>query len=77
MRLAVTTAVRIVPEEERHRRHGSRDDEFADIVDDAIAGFIERRNCHASFAALNLAGGDWQRRCAGHETGSDVGTAAH
>ncbi|MHC2279916.1 hypothetical protein ACVME8_006559 [Bradyrhizobium diazoefficiens] len=74
---AVTHAVLVVPEVERHRRHRLGADELADLVRDGAALFAEGFDGGAEQATLHRAGRLWQFAVAADEGAGEIGAAGN
>jgi predicted nucleic acid-binding protein len=76
VRLAVAGTVGVVPEGQRHGRHGAGDDQFADLVDDRMALLVVRGQCDAQVGRGELARPHRHDGRSAGEAGDDVGAAA-
>src|SRR5205823_14276615 len=74
--LEVATVARIVPEAQRHRRHGLGDHELADLVDNTLAARVVGLDRHPERGGLDLAGAYRERRHAPDEPCAAIRAAA-
>src|SRR6478609_10358031 len=76
IRIAVSRAVRIVPEPDRHRRHGRDDDELAHLFMHLPARGVEAASVHPETRRGQLAEIDRQPWRAGDEGAAHIGTTS-
>src|SRR5690606_30239500 len=74
--LEVAPAVRVIPEKERHGRHGPCEDQFAHLVNDGPAMLVVRLHLGSQRPALDLPGPHGQERYAADKSGAYVRAAA-
>src|SRR3546814_10569736 len=73
---AITLAIGVVPEIDRHRRTGIGDDKFADFSDEFLTAFIPDTQVHAEQPRLDFTGIYRQRRYRADERRCELGAAA-